>query len=373
MRDEFSKATKENLALRVAHRCSYPNCPAITVGPGHASKDQVIKTGEAAHITAASPGGPRYDPSLSSEERRSFDNGIWMCSYHADLIDKDHENFAAQTLRLWKKQAELRAKRALENTGKSSTTPPNTLIAITNKIIFYGIWKSVSDNVWTFIIGDFIEGDISDLKRFSINQSNVRQTDRFIIVESEGDGREMEKFTWTLSQDNGYEISCTVLPQAQRISPHQVGGDIALGDDFDISFADGDFALVEGLDAALQTLRIVLSTPLGAIYYARESGSHLPYFFQKYRNNIQLLGRLIKLDLSRLLTVKVNDDILDQHSRSPELNFVGRVLNVEVLSLEPHKNQIPLRLTLEWGNGEVWKGDINCAVNPDAKVDDFDL
>jgi hypothetical protein len=132
----------------------------------------------------------------------------------------------------------------------------------------------------------------------------------------------MEKFSWILSQDHGYEISCTVLPQAPRISPHQVGGDIALGDEFDISFADGDFSMVEGMDAALQTLRMALSTPLGAIYYARESGSHLPYFFQKYRNNVLLLERL---DLSRLLTVRVNDDILDRHSRSPELNFVGRV------------------------------------------------
>ena len=62
--------------------------------------------GEAAHICAASPGGPRYDPSMSDEERRSHDNGIWLCANCATEIDKDPARFPVSLLRRWKEEAE---------------------------------------------------------------------------------------------------------------------------------------------------------------------------------------------------------------------------------------------------------------------------
>jgi hypothetical protein len=77
-RDEFSDAKKRTMAERVGWRCSFPSCPLATVGP-HTDDDKAIRLGEAAHITAASPEGPRYDARLTSEQRRNISNGIWMC------------------------------------------------------------------------------------------------------------------------------------------------------------------------------------------------------------------------------------------------------------------------------------------------------
>lgn len=68
--------------------------------------DKSVSIGKAAHITAASPGGPRYDPSLTVEERADISNGIWLCSNHADLIDKDEKRFPVDVLRKWKQDAE---------------------------------------------------------------------------------------------------------------------------------------------------------------------------------------------------------------------------------------------------------------------------
>lgn len=45
--------------------------------------------GVAAHITAASPGGARYDAALTPEARADIGNGIWLCQNHARLIDND--------------------------------------------------------------------------------------------------------------------------------------------------------------------------------------------------------------------------------------------------------------------------------------------
>ena len=78
MRDDFSQKTKEDLAKRVGYRCSNPQCRQLTIGANE-SGDGIISVGEAAHICAASPGGKRYDVNMTSEERASIDNGIWLC------------------------------------------------------------------------------------------------------------------------------------------------------------------------------------------------------------------------------------------------------------------------------------------------------
>jgi hypothetical protein len=115
-RDEFRQATKGRLAQRAGYLCSHPKCRRPTIGPV-ASGDGTINVGEAAHITAAAQGGPRYDPSLSSEERRSQANGIWMCGLHAKEVDSDYEHFTIEKLRDWKSRAEASAFDAL-TTGK---------------------------------------------------------------------------------------------------------------------------------------------------------------------------------------------------------------------------------------------------------------
>jgi hypothetical protein len=111
-RDEFSPSLKGTLAKRVAHKCSNPNCAAATSGP-HTDPIRAINVGVAGHITAAAAGGPRYDVSLSAEERTSIDNAIWLCQSCAKLIDSDTDRFSVQTLRHWKVAAEADALRAL--------------------------------------------------------------------------------------------------------------------------------------------------------------------------------------------------------------------------------------------------------------------
>jgi hypothetical protein len=69
----------------------------------------VLNAGVAAHITAASPGGPRYDPTLTPEERRHPRNAIWLCQTCGKLIDNDQTKFTEEELRHWKGDAEAEA------------------------------------------------------------------------------------------------------------------------------------------------------------------------------------------------------------------------------------------------------------------------
>lgn len=108
MRDDFPNNVKQQLAKRVGHQCSNPNCRQATSGPS-LTTPSAINMGVAAHITAASPGGARYEPSLTPQIRKSYDNGIWLCKYCGDLVDKDAETYPSWLLRDWKLSAEQRA------------------------------------------------------------------------------------------------------------------------------------------------------------------------------------------------------------------------------------------------------------------------
>jgi hypothetical protein len=110
-RDDFSSATKAALAKRSGFLCAI--CRAITVGPSAESALSISNVGVGAHITAASPGGPRYDATLTPAARSDITNGIWLCQIHAKLIDDDRVQWTASKLRGTKKRHEKYVKRMI--------------------------------------------------------------------------------------------------------------------------------------------------------------------------------------------------------------------------------------------------------------------
>ena len=65
-------------------------------------------------MTAAAPGGVRYDASLTREQRSSIFNGIWLCQTCSDLVDNDPGTYPVDVLRDWKERAESNAHAELE-------------------------------------------------------------------------------------------------------------------------------------------------------------------------------------------------------------------------------------------------------------------
>jgi len=114
-RADFSAATRKIIAERAGYQCSVLNCGRLTLGPG-SGKNQVLNVGMAAHIYAASPGGPRGTGGLSAAERAEPENGIWCCYLHGKAIDSDNGNaFSATQLKGWKRLHE--ARKSAEITG----------------------------------------------------------------------------------------------------------------------------------------------------------------------------------------------------------------------------------------------------------------
>lgn len=120
-RDDFNPKTIAALAKRASYICSNPECRSLTLYPSEKNSEESIYIGKAAHITAASEGGPRYDPSLTPEQRSSIGNGIFLCSNCAEMIDKNNGiDFPVDLLREWKRKHEAWVK---ANLNKSSNAP----------------------------------------------------------------------------------------------------------------------------------------------------------------------------------------------------------------------------------------------------------
>src|SRR2546426_380798 len=136
MRDDFSKTATEALGKRVGFLCSNPECRQPTTGPQE-KQGAVINIGVAAHLTAAAPGGPRYDATLSTDQRRSISNGIWLCQSCAKLVDSDERRFTLEVLREWRDHAErsaLEKIRGVAPLGRRVAVLRRTLVGHTNVV-----------------------------------------------------------------------------------------------------------------------------------------------------------------------------------------------------------------------------------------------
>jgi hypothetical protein len=125
----------------VGFLCSNPDCQAPTSGP-QITNSKSVNVGVAAHITAAAQGGPRYDSTLTPEERAAITNGIWLCQNCAKLIDNDAIRYSADLLRQWKSTAE---QEALNLVGKS-VPQPDKMTEIIDKWV-----SSRSPHFWGFV------------------------------------------------------------------------------------------------------------------------------------------------------------------------------------------------------------------------------
>ncbi|WP_437545667.1 toll/interleukin-1 receptor domain-containing protein [Sorangium sp. So ce367] len=119
-RDDFSEATKRALAARVGNLCSNPNCRALTSGP-HEDATKAVDLGVPAHVATTASGGPRYDATLTVEQRAAIENALWLCQNCAKLIDSDPVRFPVELLLKWRAMAEAEARSRM---GKTSVQAP---------------------------------------------------------------------------------------------------------------------------------------------------------------------------------------------------------------------------------------------------------
>lgn len=86
------KETLRNLALRSRNQCAFPGC----THPIMNDKNELVA--ELCHIEAAEEGGQRYNSAQSDEQRRSYENLMFLCHRHHKETD-DVSIFTPEKLR----------------------------------------------------------------------------------------------------------------------------------------------------------------------------------------------------------------------------------------------------------------------------------
>src|SRR5215204_5238078 len=203
-RDDFTSAVKRAVAARAGWRCSFPGCNKLTIGPSEESSEAVTNIGVAAHITAAAPGGPRYDPSLGAKERAGVGNAMWLCANHAAFIDRDVLTYSAERLRAMKREHEAVCARALLS-GSSADLATGAL-AIGPDIVCTGDIKHLAAGNWTLHLKHFVLGDVQTLASFIGDFAKAAPESRYVLSDTLGDGRELDQAPSLITHTDGYSL-----------------------------------------------------------------------------------------------------------------------------------------------------------------------
>lgn len=84
--------------------CYFPDCDVPVV---RFVGDEPVVNVEIAHICGALPAAPRYDKSMTDDERRAFRNLILLCVPHHKTIDRLHpDDYSPEELTRWKHEHE---------------------------------------------------------------------------------------------------------------------------------------------------------------------------------------------------------------------------------------------------------------------------
>jgi len=331
-RDDFPDRVKRDLCDRVGALCSRPDCRIFTKGP-RADSAKAKSIGRAAHIHAAAEQGPRYNPNQTHEERRSFDNGIWLCANHAGEVDDDKSRFSADELRRWKRQAEESAHARI---GRSAITAGGAavsgLIAIGPDVILRGRVLRTTQGIWTIGVDGFVLGDIAAVHRFADSFPELTPDNCFVCIAADGIGRMLvEGPTTDLTSGVAIELhlsSPLPLDEARKkFDANLRGSDIAMDLSSDEPDIDPMLREVSGVDTIPQSLMAHLSTCKGGWCIGGEAGSRVAELHHKLGR--EHVANIVVLETIRLATVPHHDSLLNRPY--VPFDFIERVRGARLL------------------------------------------
>lgn len=117
---QYKPSTVRRLDTLSGNECAHPECTKKLI-----AEDGISIISKICHIAAASKDGPRYDSSITDDERRGFDNLILLCDEHHVIIDnKQNEGvYPTSLLKKWKSDHEKKVLELLSNKNLLSKHP----------------------------------------------------------------------------------------------------------------------------------------------------------------------------------------------------------------------------------------------------------
>lgn len=107
---QYKPSTIRRLDTLSNNECANPECfNKLIARDGHTIVSKIC------HIEAASKNGPRFNPNMTDDERRHFDNLILLCDECHSIIDnKENElKYTVEKLKEWKRNHESKQQQAI--------------------------------------------------------------------------------------------------------------------------------------------------------------------------------------------------------------------------------------------------------------------
>jgi len=319
-------------------------------------------TGKATHIHGAAPGpgSRRYLESMTPEERSDISNAIWLCAYHADLIDKDEVTYTADVLRAMKREHEANCAERQRNAALAGESIPD-LIAIGPDIVFVGEFLGIDNLEWSLHLQNFVDGDVHSLIAFIERYEQIAAVDRYVLVNFLGDGRALKGAPSMTRQKTGggYIIRCPVLPSADRIRAADLPTDFALSGKHDLTIKGGTIATVSGLEALPQRVKTCLSHQKGESLFHRDFGTRFAEYYRLLSGS-PWFEHFLKLEVIRQAAIPYIDTTMKR--QYTPLQCVERVFAIKILADAPINNWLPIRVDLDVKGLGRWQHDLSVCV-----------
>lgn len=336
-RDDFSKRTKSDLALRASYQCSL--CKESTVGPSDEASNAVTMTGVAAHIAAAAPGSGarRYDHSMTPEQRRSIDNGIWLCATCSVLIDRDEARFSAQYLHELKLSHE--ASRRLQRQGEVSR---DDIIAIGPSLIAIGAVLRFGPDGCRFRISHFLEGNIRELWALSVDFSKWPDEYRYVLSNELGYGGLLSQPPAIERTEFGHEVTVQIQVATDRCNVMTTK-----------TMCRETGRMLGGMEAMESLFGSVLGMAHGTWFADLQSGSFISDYHERYAGSAWL-SSLIMMEIIRLSFVPRNSRTANK--KVIPLAWVNRVNRVSIPTFELAGQYLSIHIDAELEGVGSWSG-----------------
>ena len=336
-RDDFSKRIKSDLALRASYQCSF--CKASTVGPSDEASNAVTMIGVAAHIAAAAagPGARRYDHSMTSEQRGSINNGIWLCASCSVLIDRDEVRFSSQYLHELKRKHE--ASRRLQGQGD---VDHDDIIAIGPSLIALGSVLRFGPDGCRFRISHFLEGDIRELWTLSVDFGKWADEDRYVLSNELGYGGLLSQPPAIERTEFGHEITVQIQAATGRRDAMTIK-----------TMCTQTARMLDGMEAMESLIGNVLNLAHGTWFTDLQSGSFISDYHERYANSAWL-SRLIMMEIIRLSFVPRKSRTANK--KVAPLAWVNRVNSVSIPTFELTEQYLSIHVDAELEGVGNWLG-----------------
>lgn len=217
-------------------------------------------------------------------------------------------------------------------------------------LCFDAAFLSMTADRWTVRFRSPFRGGVQDVSRYIADFDTMSPEERFVVSERIGQGRLLATAPTLDGQILSLHLSAA--PPRRRVSSYN--GGLRLDETGDLDLSSDGLQMIEGTDAAIQTISTALSFIYGESVYAPKAGSRCSEFFHQEADK-SIASRLFGLELARFAYVP-------EANASP-LNFIRTVTSMEIQNQEPDSHgriSVEAELLLE-GHGR-WRGTLGVFV-----------